>query len=154
MNNNIELTEILDIIIEKLNSEGKVIFTPKGSSMRPLLNGDENVVVEKISRKLKKNDLPFIYIKRTNSFIIHRVIKVDKNGRYTTCGDNMIQKEYNISDDDILGIVTGCYKNEKLISFNSLNYKIYCFYINAIRPLRTFYHKKVKVFFNNRGVSI
>lgn len=141
MSNNVDLIDILDIIKEKLNDEGKVIFTPKGISMKPLLTGEESVVIEKITRKLKKNDLPFIYIKKTNSFIIHRVVKVENNGLYTTCGDNMIQKEYNISDNDILGIVTGYYKNGKLRSFNSFNYKVYCLYINTIRPIRTLYHK-------------
>ncbi len=150
MNNSVSISDILDIIIEKLNNEGKVIFTPKGSSMRPLLSGENSVVIEKISRRLKKNDIPFIFIKKTNSFIIHRVIKVEKNGLYVTCGDNNIQKEYNISDNDILGIVTGYYKNGKLKSFNSYGYKIYCFYINAIRPLRTLYHK-IFDFLKNRG---
>lgn len=150
MSNNIDLIEILDIIKDKINNDGKVIFAPKGSSMKPLLTGKESVVIERISRKLRKNDIPFIHIKKTNSFIIHRVIKVEKSGLYTTCGDNMIQKEQGICDNDILGIVTGYYKNGKLISFNSLSYKIYCFYINMVRPLRTFYHK-IRGFIKNRG---
>ena len=150
MSNSINLSDALDIITEKLNNEGKVIFTPRGSSMKPILNGEESVVIEKISRKLKKNDLPFIHIKNTNFFMIHRVIKVEKNGFYITCGDNMITKEYNISDNDVLGIVTGYYKNGKLKTFNSFDYKIYCFYINLIRPLRTFYHR-FKNFIKNRG---
>ncbi len=141
MNNYFEIEDAIDIIKEQLNQGVKISFVPKGISMKPMLSGNDKVILQKPKGKLKKYDLPLFYNRNTKSYIIHRVVSVDKNGDYVMCGDNNISKEYGITDDDIIAVVTEYYKNNKLKSINSLSYKIYCRYINFIRPLRCLYHK-------------
>lgn len=139
MNNCYEISDAIDIIREQLNNNGKVSFVPKGISMKPMLSGNDKVILEKPKGKLKKYDLP-LYL-RNGNYIIHRIIKVHKDGTYTACGDNNLFWEKGIEDKDIVAVVTCYYKNSKEKSVNNLSYKIYCRYINFIRPLRKIYHK-------------
>lgn len=141
MNNTYEIADAIEIIKEQLATGGKISFVPKGNSMKPMLSGNDKVILEKPNGKLKKYDLPLYVYPNTNAYAIHRVISFDKFGNYIICGDNNITKEYGITDDKIIAIVTQYYKNGKPKSIKSLSYKIYCRYINFKRLLRTLYHK-------------
>lgn len=141
LNKEINIDDAADLIIEKLNAGGEVSFTPKGTSMKPLLSGNEKVTVKKQQGKLKKYDLPFYKRQGTSQYIIHRVVGFDKSGGYVICGDNMLLCEYGITDSDVLGVVTGFCRNGKYHSVNDISYKLYCRYICAIRPIRRMYHR-------------
>ena len=141
MNNTFEIADAIHIIKEQLELGGKISFVPKGISMKPMLSGSDKVILEKPNGKLKKYDLPLYVYPNTNTYAIQRVISFDNQGNYIICGDNNITKEYGITDDNIIAIVTAYYKKGKLKSVNSLSYKIYCRYINLYRKLRTLYHK-------------
>lgn len=139
MNNCYEISDAIDIIREQLNNNGRVSFVPKGISMKPMLSGNEKVILEKPKGKLKKYDLP-LYL-RNGNYIIHRIIKVHKDGTYTACGDNNVFLEKGIEDKDIIAVVTSYYKKGKEKSVNELSYKIYSRYIVLIRPFRKICNK-------------
>lgn len=139
MNKNINLTDIIDIIKEKLASGGEVAFTPGGISMKPMLSGNDKVILKKPSGRLKKYDLPFYFRKSTNQYVIHRVVGFDKNGGYIICGDNQVDKEYGITDGDVLGVVTGFYRRGRYHSVNEFSYRLYCILHTLFRPIRRLY---------------
>lgn len=110
-------------IEEGLKKNGYHASTTSGYSMYPLLRDRrDNIVVRPCSGRLKKYDVPLY--KRGNECILHRIIKVLPDG-YVICGDNCINKEYNIKDENILGVLTEVYRNNKKINMVGLPYKIY-----------------------------
>ena len=50
--------------------------------------------------KLKKYDVVFFYHKPTNSYVLHRIIKVNNDGTYNICGDNRMICEMNVYFND------------------------------------------------------
>ena len=98
-------------IEEGLKKNGYHASTTSGYSMYPLLRDRrDNIVVRPCSGRLKKYDVPLY--KRGNEYVLHRIIKVLPDG-YVICGDNCINKEYNIKDENILGVLTEVYRNDK-----------------------------------------
>ena len=113
--------------------------TTSGYSMYPLLRDRrDNIVVRPCSGRLKKYDVPLY--KRGNEYVLHRIIKVLPDG-YVICGDNCINKEYNIKDENILGVLTEVYRNNKKINMDGLPYKIYVRMCRFFYPLRVAYKK-------------
>ena len=57
--------------------------------------------------------------------MLHRVIQVREND-YVILGDNCIRKEYGITDDDIIGVMTEYVRKGKKHTVNELGYRLYC----------------------------
>ncbi len=129
---------------EQLAEKGRIIYTNVGISMMPLLRQRRDImIIERPKGRLKKYDCP-LYIRSDGAHILHRILKVREND-YVICGDHNTKKEYGITDDQIIGVMTGIIRNGKEIDFNSLSYKLYyhlwCdfFYVRvAILKLKTF----------------
>lgn len=122
----VNLAELLPIIEEQLNEGKEVCFSPNGVSMMPMLKaGRDSVFLSLPPEKLKKYDLP-LYRRESGQFVLHRVVKVKKNGTYVMCGDNQYIREHNIKHNQIIGVVTSFVRKEKHISCKNPFYKIYC----------------------------
>ena len=122
----VNLAELLPIIEEQLNAGKEVCFSPNGISMLPLLHpGRDSVVLQSPPPALKKYDLP-LYRRETGQFVLHRVVKIAKNGTYTMCGDNQYAREHGIKNNQIIGIVTSIYRDGKAISCRNPIYRLYC----------------------------
>lgn len=121
-------------IEEKINADGKVVSSVSGFSMYPLLkNQRDTVTVEKISRKIKKYDVPLY--RRNEKYILHRIIAVKDNG-YIIRGDNCFFAETDIKDENILGIMTSFCRNGHIHTTNEFGYKLYSRIWVFIYPLR------------------
>lgn len=107
--------------------------------MLPMLSGKDKVIIRKVDGRLAKYDLPFYFRKKESKYIIHRIIGFDINGDYIICGDNQFAMEYGITDNDIIGVVTGFYRKGKYHSVKELPYRIYCVLHNYLRPIRRLY---------------
>ena len=137
----VTLSELLPIIDELLSSGKEVCFSPKGTSMLPLLYPDrDSVVVKSPPKKLKKYDLP-LYRRTNGQFVLHRIVKISKDGSYVMCGDNQFSRETGIRSNQIIGVVTSFYRNGKHISTNNFLYKLYCIARVKERKLYRVYHK-------------
>lgn len=125
MSNNVTLEQLLPTIEEILKSGGTATFSPNGTSMRPMLDGrNDTVTLKSIDKPLKKYDLP-LYRLQNGHFILHRVIGKNKEG-YIMRGDNLLKKEYGITDDMIIGkVVCFTHKGKKYNTSNIL-YRFYC----------------------------
>ena len=138
---------------EQLELHGKIIYTNVGTSMMPLLRqGRDVMIIERPTGRLKKYDVP-LYIRPDGMYVLHRILKVRKND-YVICGDHCTVKEYGITDDDIVGVLTGVIRDGKTISTDAFGYKLYyhlwCdfFYIRVfLIKLKYFMHHVFKKIF-------
>ncbi|MBS7298307.1 MAG: S24/S26 family peptidase [Eubacteriales bacterium] len=121
----VQLDELWPVMAEQIATGGSVRFSPKGTSMLPMLRQNiDSVVLVKANRKLKKYDLP-LYRRENGQFVLHRVVGV-KNDSYTMCGDNQYVYEYGIKDEQILAIMEGFYRGDSYVSSTDKKYRAYC----------------------------
>ena len=107
--------------IEEAVSKGNFIIHSHGVSMWPMIrNGKDSVRIEPVEGRLNKFDLP-LYKDNRGRYVIHRVTE----DGYVICGDGLCEKEYDITDKNILGRVEGFFRKEKYISCQSKGYRLY-----------------------------
>ncbi len=123
--------------IEDVLQEDKIfVSTTVGVSMYPMLrNRRDTIIIEPYEGRLKKYDIPLY--KRGSRYVLHRIVDVLPDS-YVICGDNCIEKEYGITDEHILGVMTGCYRGKKRLNLESPVYKAYVRFWCGIFPLRRF----------------
>ena len=118
-----------------LEEVGVYVSTPGGRSMRPMLRGDkDNILVEKPSGRLQKFDVA-LYARADGTHVLHRVVRVREND-YAMRGDNCDYTEYGITDDDLIGVMTGFWRKNRFISVESRRYRLYVRLNYAAYPLR------------------
>ena len=121
---------------EQLNKYGTIIYTNVGRSMMPLLREHRDIMIIKArpEGRLKKYDA--VLYKRGDHYILHRILSVRNDG-YVICGDHNYRREYDITDPDIIGVLTGVIRDGKEIPVTDKRYRwyvyIWCdlFYIRA-----------------------
>lgn len=110
------------------------VGTVNGNSMFPMLrNRKDTVIIRPLTGKLKKYDV-VLYRKR-DMYVLHRIVKIMSEG-YIICGDNCINMETDVTDEQIIGKLEGFYWGERQISMNRLPYKLYCRIWVALYPVR------------------
>lgn len=135
---------------EEIKRTGKLIYTNIGDSMMPLIREKRDLlIIEKVNGRLKKYDIP-LYKRDTGQYVLHRILKVRKND-YVICGDNRWHKEYGITDQHIIGILTGIVRDGRRISTKDKKYLLYVhiwcdfFYIRAsILRIKSFLRRRLK----------
>lgn len=110
--------------IENILKEKKIyISETKGDSMTPMLTeGKDKVIIIPPVFPLKKGDLP-VY-RRDGHYTMHRIVAV-KKGRYIICGDNRSNFETDITDNDIIGVLSAFIHNGKIIKCTDKKYLKY-----------------------------
>ena len=125
-NNEYFLSDAIDVIQEVLNTGGEFRMYPKGTSMRPLLmQGQDSVVLEKKDPDLlKKHDVIF-YRRENGQFVLHRIMKVCREGTFVLCGDNQTLLEKDVRKEQVIGYVSKIYKGDQLLSTTSFSHRMY-----------------------------
>ena len=137
----IRLDELMPLIREQLAANKCVKFSPRGTSMLPMLRqGIDHVVLSPLPRKLKKYDLP-LYQRKDGQFVLHRVIKVGET--YSCIGDNQFIVEHGLEHTQMIGLVTAFYRDKKEIPVTAFRYRIYCRMWHYSRPVRHFYRRAI-----------
>ena len=112
---------------EYLNKNGSLTYGNKGVSMLPLLReGRDLFTVRKKEAKRCKVGEVVLYRREPDQYVLHRIIKVRPKD-YVILGDNCINREYGITDNDILGVMIGFVRDGKEYSVEALWYRIYSF---------------------------
>ena len=121
---------------EYLKNHDRLVYRNTGTSMLPLLKqGRDFFIVEKLNnRPIKKYDV-VLYKRQPDSYVLHRIIKIE-NGKYVIMGDNCINKEYGITDKDIIAVMIGYIRKGKQHSTGEFFYKLYSICHCAFSPLR------------------
>ena len=103
--------------------------------MRPMLKQNRDLVtIRPVSGRLKKYDVP-LYRKKGGGYLLHRIIAVTENG-YVIRGDNTYVKELNVTDNDIVGVLTAFKRKGKDYTVESNGYRLYARVWNFLYPLR------------------
>ena len=125
MNNKVTMQELLPFIEEAFKNNKTFTIPITGTSMLPLLvQGRDAVTLKKCEEPLKKGDLP-LYRRKDGTFVLHRIVDIDKNGNYIMCGDNQFLKEYNLEHSQIIGIVSEITRDGKTFSATNKKYQKY-----------------------------
>lgn len=110
--------------IEDAVARGNFVIHPRGVSMWPMIrHGKDSVVINPPQGRLKKYDIP-LYKDKRDRYVVHRIIEVTDTG-YVICGDGLYEIEYDITDANIIGVVTGFFRKEKYISADDKKYMRY-----------------------------
>ena len=117
-----------------LDRDGKLVYKTKGSSMKPMLRENRDlVVIEKPAGRLRRYDVALY--RRGQSYVLHRVIRV-RDRDYAIRGDNTYRMETGITDADILGILTSFVWDGKEYTVTDPSYRAYVLLWCALYPLR------------------
>lgn len=109
---------------EEIRKHGKLVYTNVGFSMMPLLRQGRDLMIisGKPEGRLKKYDA--VLYKCGGRYILHRILKVRKND-YVICGDHNWRREYGITDDQIIGVLTAFVRDGAEIPVTDRRYLMY-----------------------------
>lgn len=126
----------MPLIQERLAAEQTVKFSPKGTSMLPMLRqGIDMVTLSPLPEQLQKYDLP-LYRRDNGKFVLHRI--VDVGDTYTCMGDNQVDPEPGLRHEQMIAVVTAFTRGERVIPVTDPGYRLYCRIWVATMPLRKF----------------
>jgi hypothetical protein len=121
---------------EQLRLHGRIIYTNVGHSMMPLIKeGRDVMIIERPEGRLKKYDIP-LYVRPSGQYVLHRILEV-REGSYVISGDNCSTREA-VSDEQIIGVLTGIIRRGRTLSLDRLSYKIYTHLWCDLFPIRAF----------------
>ena len=100
----VRLEQMMPLIQERLAAGHTVRFSPRGTSMLPMLRqGIDTVEFSPVPSALKKYDLP-LYQRENGQYILHRIVEAGET--YTCIGDNQFVYEEGISNSQMIAVVT------------------------------------------------
>lgn len=107
-----------------LKEKGYLVFTNVGTSMLPLLRERRDIIeIRPVNGRIKKYDVALY--KRGNMYVLHRCLGSLSNGNYIFAGDNNYGREYDVTDEMILGVMSAVIRNGKNLSISDWRYKAY-----------------------------
>ena len=121
---------------QELDRTGQLIYTTVGTSMRPFIRSQEDLVLiqRKTGPRYEKYDA-VLYRRDSGQYVLHRIVKVTPDG-YTMCGDNRAHREPGIRDDQILGVLTAVIRKGQKIDVRTAEYRRKIRLWVAMYPLR------------------
>lgn len=106
----------------------------RGTSMRPLLRQERDLftVAAKGPERCRVGDVALY--RRDGRYVLHRVIEV-RPSDYVILGDNCVEREYGVTDGDILGVMTGFVRGGRAHSVDEPGYRLYrALWLRTIGP--------------------
>lgn len=124
-----------------LEEHGSMTYSNVGVSMLPLLRQGRDLftVEKKGAARCRKYDV-VLYRRPPASYVLHRIIEV-RGDDYVILGDNCINKEYGITDGDIIGVMTGFVRDGKTHTVRETGYRIYSRAVVFFAPVRILLRK-------------
>ncbi len=130
----LRLEQLMPLIRECLEAGKSVRFSPRGSSMLPMLReGLDNVVLSPLPETLKKYDLP-LYQRQNGQYVLHRIVQAGET--YTCIGDNQFAFEQGVRQEQMIALVTAFSRNGTDYGVSHPGYRIYCRLWHFSRPVR------------------
>ena len=113
--------------------------------MYPLLRDHKDIaVIGRLTRELKVNDVPLYRKRGFKQLVLHRIIKIKRDGSLVIRGDNTYKNEFDISREHITGVLVGFYRNGRYIDCErSRAYLIYICLMRMFYPIRWTWHKAI-----------
>ena len=122
---------------DMLSVRGYIVYTCKGTSMMPLLRQHRDIIEirPKGDDRCEKYDV--VLYKRENRYVLHRILRVLPDG-YIIAGDNNTFPEYDIKDEQIIGIMVRLIRDGKEIRMTDMKYRLYVHVWCDFYPVRMF----------------
>lgn len=119
-----------------LEEHGELTATNSGVSMRPMIRQGRDLftVTRKTEARCQKYDV-VLYRRPPCHYVLHRVVEV-RDHDYVILGDNCLNKEYGIRDEDIIAVMTRFVHNGKEYSVENKAYRRYARFWYTIYPVR------------------
>lgn len=138
------MEELCPMIQELLAGGSTVQLTVTGISMRPMLmHRRDQVELTTVPVKLHRYDIP-LYQRENGSFILHRIVKVEKDGTYTCAGDGQISLETGVRQEQVIAVVQSFTRKGKKISCQNKGYQLYARIWTALLPIRPILLQMIK----------
>ena len=128
---------------EELQTSGKLAFTNVGASMLPLLREGKDVMIIERADTYRRLDAVLFRrpgVKGRGAYVLHRILKVRRDGSYWIVGDNELTGE-NVQRENVLGVLTGIHRDGRLIRVTDLTYRLYVWFWCAPYHFRFFVMK-------------
>ena len=130
-------------IPQYLAEHGELTYRIVGVSMNPLLRQDRDLITVLRTDLAKKdkngrfhNHEVVLYKRHSDgAYVLHRIVEVREKD-YVILGDNCVKREYGISDEDILGVMTSFVRDGKTVPVTDPLYKAYVELWCALEPFR------------------
>ena len=118
-----------------LEEHGSLTWRNTGTSMLPLLKEGRDLftVTKKGSGRCRKGDV--VLYRRGKQLVLHRVVEVREKD-YVILGDGCVRRETGVTDDDILGVMTGFVRRGREHRTDEPGYRLYTHLWMAAAPLR------------------
>lgn len=138
-----QLDQLMPLIRESLALGQSVTFSPRGTSMLPMLRqGRDSVVLSPLPEELKRYDLP-LYQRDNGQYVLHRIVAVGET--FTCLGDNQFQLEPGVRRDQMIALVTAFDRDGKRIEVTDPGYRLYCRFWAASRPIRHLWRRGINL---------
>lgn len=137
----IQLEQLMPLFLEQFAQGKSVKFAPRGISMLPMLRqGIDCVILSPLPGKLQKYDLP-LYRRDDGKYVLHRVVEAGET--YTCMGDNQFVPEPGLRHDQMIALVTGFTRGERMHQVTEPMYRLYCRLWHYSRPMRHFWRRGI-----------
>ncbi len=103
-------------VLSGLVAKGETVcLTITGGSMTPfLVHGRDSIRFAKPSGPLRRGDMAF-YRRRNGQYVMHRIVRVDRQGNYYAAGDAQTEMEGPLAPDMVFAVVTDVCRKGKWI---------------------------------------
>ena len=124
---------------QTLQTQGVLFYRIEGVSMQPMLRQKRDaVVVRPPQGRVQKYDVA-LYRRDSGKYVLHRVVRVLPDG-YVIRGDNCFSDETDVTDREIIGVLTAFVRKGKERKASSPLYRLYARMWVGLYPLRRLVH--------------
>lgn len=111
----VDIYEYMPVMIELIEQGKEVSMTVTGNSMSPfLIHERDQILMKKPDRQWKKGDIAF-FRRKTGKYIMHRIQRVDAEGKCWFVGDAQTEIEGPIEPEQIFARISAVNRKGKWI---------------------------------------
>ena len=120
----VTMQDLVPLFCERLLAGQTVRFSPRGTSMLPMLrHGVDMVELSAPPEQLQVYDL-ILYLRDNGSYVLHRIVAAGDT--YTCIGDNQYTFEPGIRRDQVIALVTAFRRGDREFTVDHPWYRRYC----------------------------
>lgn len=124
---------------QTLQTQGVLFYRIEGVSMQPMLRQKRDaVVIRPTEGRLQKFDVA-LYCRANGKYVMHRVVRVLPEG-YVIRGDNCYFDETDVTDSDVIGVLTAFVRKGREHQASERLYRLYARLWVGLYPVRRFLH--------------